>query len=85
MLGMKGRSPDFDDHLIDVVLDWVATTTTHPLAIVAIPGQPAVITPLTGDGQCSCPDAIAGLPCWHAIAVAHTLRSVNGGADARPT
>jgi hypothetical protein len=82
---MKGRSPDFDDHLIDVVLDWVATTTTHPLAIVAIPGLRPVVTALTHDGRCTCPDATRGRPCWHAVAVAHTLRSTQEGEHARPT
>jgi hypothetical protein len=84
---VKRRSPDFDAHLIEVVLDWVAATTAHPLTIVAIPGHPPVLNVVALDQNytCTCPDANAGLPCWHAIAIVQTLRDVTGGTDARPT
>jgi len=84
---MKGRSPASERHLIDTVLAWVATTTTQPLVIVAIPGEPPLldVVAFTHDYYCTCHDAAAGLPCWHAVAIVQTLRNVTGGADARPT
>lgn len=65
------RTEGYDEHLIQTVLDWMSTATPHPLAIVVMPGrspQPVIVA-LGDPVYCTCADAVAGRPCWHAVAV----------------
>jgi hypothetical protein len=76
-------SPREVEALIKIVLNWVADCAPRPMAIVTLPGNPPALTVAIVDQdpdgrlRCQCPDGASGEPCWHTVAVAHTVAIVD--------